>query len=152
EIGLTLCVLEQVELRCELPAPRRSDQYPSSRTLWLVQPERQPAAVLHDLECPQADRKTAHLQRAYACLAAGLPVPGQQRAVQVLRLHHDAALEPGPDVRQKRVGQLMAALVGKRVGEDRRAEKAQAQHVAGGLMAVPSIVQQGGSVAGLGEV
>ena len=61
-------------------------------------------------------------------------------------------VEPVAGVREERVGEALAALVGERVGVDRRAQQAEAELVAERVVAVLAVVEQRHAVARLGEV
>ena len=55
-------------------------------------------------------------------------------------------------MRVERIGEALPAFVGERVGVDRRAEQAEAELVAEGVVAIFAVVEQRDAVAVLGEV
>ena len=83
---------------------------------------------------------------------AAATVRREQRLVEVLRLGEHAAGEPVAGMRVERVGEALRALVGQRVGIDRRAQQAEAQLVAERVVAVLAVVEQRDAVAVLGQI
>ena len=110
------------------------------------------AAVLGGLEAAEAERQALDGDRGPARFAGGGDRLGEERPVQVLGLGEDAAGQPVAGVREERVGEALPALVGERVGIDRRAEQAEAELVAERVVAVLAVVEERDAVALLGEV
>ena len=77
---------------------------------------------------------------------------GEERLVEVFRLGEHARREPVPAMRHQRIGEGLLALVGDRVGIDRRTQQAEPEHIAARAVAVFAVVEHRDAEARLRKI
>src|SRR5215204_2580661 len=146
-----LRLFEQVDALGPLNAGGEAQGRGSARAVRLVEAQDHTPAVLRPLEAPERE---LHPINRYEPAPGGLASvrADNEGTVERERFSGHPGLRPVSGVGKEAVGEVVLALVGERVGVEGTPQKADAEHVLSDVVAVLAVVQEGDTVARLGEV